>query len=356
MRLEIASTDSQTSNADDRAGSPATTTSPPTDISPLRSSPDQAPAIKDEFLSPKPTFEQAGVFVADDEIIAVQVQDDTNPTGLRKTGFTHNLYDELPVKPLVDSRIPRSPAPLRRKSIDTTSNALTSGLPLTRKLPTYQSMRKPVVRNPITHTPKEPVVPKVAASKITNTWNGRAAPKKRPTVGADTFTAQKGSSTPEPTPSNFVRNSAVRASHSAVYDKNGRRVNKSTNSSPTKSPCPSPLAQQILEAAGNAKNDSQMLEKMKKLLSRYTDKKTSPVEPPAKDYEDDFTTAWVNSNGTLDRVTSAETPVVQTQSKRSSAASSIDSTLSREVSIMAARPNRGSSRIPAPVRQNTVLY
>lgn len=350
MRLEITSTDSQASNPDDAIDSSATTTSPPTDSSPIRSSPEQAQS-KDEYPNTaQPTFEQSGVFVTNDEI-SIQV-DNTNSTGLRKTGFTHNLYDDVPVKPLVDSRIPRSPAPLRRKSIDTTSNLLTSGLPMTRKLPTYQSMRKPVVRT-LNAQVKE--APKAPVPKITNTWSGRAAPKKRASLGPDTFSGPK-SSTPEPPASNFVRNSTVRASHSAVYDKNGRRVNKSTNSSPTKSPSPSPLAQQILEAAGNAKNDSQMLEKMKKLLSRYTDKKTSPVEPP-KDYEDDFTTAWVNSNGTLDRVSSScSGSPVKMQSKRSSAASSIDSTLSREGPIIAARPNRGSSRIPAPLRQNTVLY
>lgn len=342
MRLEITSTDSQTSTADDPiAISPATTTSPPID-----SSPDQVPA-KDA----NPTFEQSGVFVTDDEI-SIHV-DETNATGLRKTGFTHNLYDEVPIKPLVDSRIPRSPAPLRRKSIDTTSNSQTSGLPLTRKLPTYQSMRKPVVRSVVKDVPtKEPT------AKGTSTWSGRPAAKKRTSLGPDTFSQHK-SATPEPSPTGFVRNSTVRASHSAVYDKNGRRVNKSTNSSPTKSLSPSPLAQQILEAAGSAKNDSQMLEKMKKLLSRYTttstDKK-SPVEPP-KEYVDDFTTAWVNSNGTLDRVSSScSGSPVKMQSKRSSAASSIDSMLSREVPILAARPNRGSSRIPAPVRQNTLLY
>lgn len=350
MRLEITSTDSQTSTTDDPIDSPATTTSPPTDSSPIRSSPDQT-HTKDTFITAKPTFEQSGVFVTDDEI-SIQV-DDTNSTGLRKTGFTHNLYDDVPVKPLVDSRIPRSPAPLRRKSIDTTSSSQTSGLPLNRKLPTYQSMRKPVVKSPHAPLKEAPKAPTV--SKITNTWSGRPAPKKRASLGPDTFSAQKNS-TPEPPASNFVRNSTVRASHSAVYDKNGRRVNKSTNSSPTKSPSPSPLAQQILEAAGNAKNDSQMLEKMKQLLSRYTDKKSSPVDAP-KNYEDDFTTAWVNSNGTLDRVSSScSGSPVKMQSKRSSAASSIDSTLSREIPILAPRPNRGSSRIPAPVRQNTVLY
>lgn len=231
---------------------------------------------------------------------------------------------------------------VRRKS-DLCSEIVT-GLPVNslRKSAAYRS-----VRNPTVSKAETPVTPqsKITSPKNVNTWNGRSTNKTRPSLGNDTFQTptQNGS---------FNRNSSSRASQN-LYDKNGRRI-KSTNSSPTKTTT-SPLAQQILEAAGNAKNDSQMLEKMKALLNKYT-----KVNANGKDYdEDDFTTAWVNSNGTLDRGTANCSPSpTKIQSKRSSAASSIDSNHSKEtsVSILTSRRDRGTSRIPAPIRQNTVLY
>lgn len=231
---------------------------------------------------------------------------------------------------------------VRRKS-DVCSEIVT-GLPVNsmRKSPVYRSVRKPTTAKEV--APAAPQT-KITSPKNGNTWNGRSTTKTRPSLGSDTFQTPSQNSS-------FNRNSSSRSSQN-LYDKNGRRI-KSTNSSPTKTTT-SPLAQQILEAAGNAKNDSQMLEKMKALLSKYT--KTSPN---GKDYdEDDFTTAWVNSNGKLDRATTNSSPSpTKIQSKRSSAASSIDSNNSKEtsVAIIASRRDRGISRIPAPIRQNTELY
>lgn len=293
----------------------------------------------DASPAPAKTFEQSGVFITDDDITI----DISSSTGLRKTGFSANLYGDDGTPRPSTTKIPRSPMLARRNS-DLCSEIVT-GLPVNsvRKSPVYRSVRKPNV------TPKEviPVTPptKTTNPKNINTWNGRSTNKNRPALGNDTFQSP-------PQNNSFTRNSSSRTSQN-LYDKNGRRI-KSTNSSPTKTTT-SPLAQQILEAAGNAKNDTQMLEKMKALLSKYT-----KVNGNGKDYdEDDFTTAWVNSNGKLDRATTPCSPSpTKMQSKRSSAASSIDSNHSKEtsVSIITARRDRGVSRIPAPIRQNTELY
>lgn len=308
----------------------------------LQASPDSVDPIDDNKDDNNTSFEQSGIFITEDDITV----DIATTTGLRKTGFSANLYgdDGVPIKPLTDSKIPRSPVPPRRKSIDNGTNASESntGLPImSRKTQVYRSVRKPAAT-------KESTV-KDAGSKDINTWSGRTN-KKRPTFGSDTFQAPPSSASPP-----FNRSSAIRASQT-LYDKNGRRI-KSTTTSPTKT-CTSPLAQQILEAAGTAKNDTQILEKMKTLLSRYTNGKS--VDQTDKEF-DDFTTAWVNSNGTLDRVTNCGASPVKMQSKRSSAASSIDSCHSRDSSavpaaVLSPRRDRGMSRIPAPIRQNTELY
>lgn len=386
VRLDVTtSSDSQTSATDEPSCStPNTTTTSHTSPS-------------DGALSPA-KFAHAGVFVTDDhisiDITQQQQQPPQTPTIVKPVNrHPPRLFDEVPIKPLVDTHIPRSsPMPARRKSIDSTSalggpqqtaasqSAAAGGL--TRKIPAYRSMRKPASTAKATasgHASASAIKDKAPAAG--HTWSGRtsvAVPKKRATLGPDTFSAinrpgsaasntngDTGTGNHEHIGSGFNRNSAVRASQT-LYDRNGRRV-KSTNTSPTKSVSPSPLAQQILEAAGTARNDSQMLEKMKRLLSRYTTNGgggggAGPDAAAAT--VDDFTTAWVNSNGTLDRVGSSSScsgSPIKMQSKRSSAASSVDSAQSRELAALAAaaaapRPNRGTSRIPAPIRQNTVLY
>lgn len=291
------------------------------------------------------TFEQSGIYITDDDITI----DIATTTGLRKTGFSANLYGDDGVPKPVDavSKIPRSPNPVRRKSVDMVcTDTITTGLgSINRKTPVYRSVRKPTI---VTKEKKEVV-------KDNNTWSGRT--KKRPTFVSDTFNQTPTANTTTNGNSSFSRNSSVRASQTNLYDKNGRRI-KSTTTSPTKTST-SPLAQQILEAAGNAKNDAQILEKMKTLLSKYT-VKSKNSDDKTKEY-DDFTTAWVNSNGTLDGgvSTSCSSSPTKMHSKRSSAASSIDSTNSKDVGslpVLSPRRDRGLSRIPAPIRQNTELY
>lgn len=328
-----------------------------TDLS--ESSADAVDALPNEE-TPGKRFEEAGVYVTDNDIV-VSV---SSSTGLRKTGFSDNLYVDDGSTRRSLSKIPRSPM-ARRRSVD--SGTVTTGLPLiSRKGPVYRSVRKqsPTVATGSSAAPSE-AIPAVSAVTITpkesnvGTWSGRSLSKKRPSLGNEIFQtsgniAKNSSNISGKT--NFQRNSDTRASYN-TYDQNGRRI-KSTNTSPTKQNV-SPLAQQILEAAENAKNDAQMLEKMKLLLSKYTNKDKAngglPTATSAKVYED-FTTAWVNSNGSLDRVSNCCSPS-KMHSKRSSAASSIDSTQSRgDTVIPSHRRERGVSRIPGPIRQNTELY
>lgn len=349
-RLEQTSTDSQTSPTDEQCSSSQTSTQ----VDGLQSSPDQLDSIIKDEQQPK-TFEQSGIFITEDDIIV----DIANTTGLRKTGYSANLYadDGVPLKPLTESKIPRSPAPIRRKSIDNILTESKDTALMSRKTPVYRSVRKPATNGTTIGIGK-----KDTPTKDVNTWSGRTA-KKRPTIGTDTFNSQQGvAQLNGNNGGSFTRNSSIRGSQT-LYDKNGRRIKSTTtsaNTSPTKQTpvATSPLAQQILEAAGAAKNDSQMLEKMKTLLSKYTKSKSTDEQTNNKEY-DDFTTAWVNSNGTLDRVTNCSTSPIKMQSKRSSAASSIDSMHSKDLAMAAAlspRRDRGISRIPAPIRQNTELY
>ncbi|GAB0099266.1 GAS2-like protein pickled eggs [Sergentomyia squamirostris] len=277
-------------------------------------------------------FEKSGIFITEDEITL----DIASATGLRKTGFSDNLYDDGQKKTTV-SRIPRSPMATRRKSTEPSSEIVT-GLPLvSRKTPIYRSVRK---TTPVKEIPTEK-----------NTWNGRDT-KKRSSLTTETFTppARSASST-----SPFHRNSAgTRATISGggLYDKNGRRM-KSTSltTSPVKSAITSPLAKQILHAAGSAKSDSQILKKMRELLTKYERENSVTGE-----YESlDLTTAWVNSNGALDRAGSG--PPKSTATSKKSTGSTISSVESASgVASPTPRRDRGISRIPAPVRQNTDLY
>ncbi|KAH8244919.1 hypothetical protein KR032_002244 [Drosophila birchii] len=345
-------------------------------------------------------FEQSGVFITDDEITV----------DMAKTNQPEE-QEHTPPTAAALSKIPRSPlAQRRRRSIDNSTcggaggslqdlSSRSTGLPsLTlapafgRKQPVYRSVRTrssqgatTVVAPPRSRQATQ--LPMVRDA--TNTWSGRAAtgtPKKRPTCTADTFMAPNcqaggaGSTAVGP----FERNGKARSSQ-ILYDSNGRRVrsgagcSSSLTTSPVKNHASSPLAQQLLEAASSAKNDAQILEKMKSLLSRYAagnqakagtgtgsgsglgagkaNGKKTPV------YED-FTTAWVHSSGNLERSESCSPPA-KPRSKRSSAASSCESNHSNSgagtgaagaSSAVSPRRERGMSKIPAPVRQHTELY
>ncbi|XP_020716794.1 GAS2-like protein pickled eggs isoform X2 [Ceratitis capitata] len=338
-------------------------------------------------------FERSGIFITDDEITV----DVASATGLRKTGFANKIFGgedvtdgstvATPLKATKEnaeksSKIPRSPLAQRRRSLDNSNCSSASmqdlstrtGLPVfNRKQPVYRSVRRPVAemnRHSDSATARKSATPPVR--EVTNTWSGRAAGgKKRPTLNADTFNAAHSGATPTGNLA-FERNTRTRSSQ-ILYDSNGRRVRGCTASlttSPVKNYTTSPLAQQLLEAASSAKNDAQILEKMKVLLSRYstnnsgsgggqngrTSTGTGNINNKKPVYED-FTSAWVHNNGNLERSNSCSPPT-KTLSKRSSAASSTESTQSREVAsvIVSPRRDRGLSKIPAPTRQHTELY
>lgn len=315
------------------------------------------------------SFEEAGVFITDNDIT---VNVSTN-TGLRKTGFSDNLYSDDMTSPKKSlSKIPRSPMTRRRNSVDNCSvdsdlSTVTNLPTLARKSPVYRSVRQPSAADA-----GRTLSATNAKHHDIGTWSGRSTiTKKRATIGADTFQTMGNSSNHgsvtnlnQKAGNAFQRNGETRGPHSQQYDKNGRRIKSLTTSPVKQSNNTSPLAQQILEAAESAKNDAQMLEKMKLLLKKYAPKTAgSPVRrasaspSPLKNKSDfeDFTTAWVNSNGSLDCASNCCTPI-KSHSKRSSAASSIESTSYGKDVTASSRRDRGVSRIPAPIRHNTELY
>lgn len=293
--------------------------------------------------------------MSDDEITV----DIAATTGLKKTGFSEVLYDDT--VPIIGAKksvtkIPQSPLLQRRNSMEQLSSTIThrnddnSSL---RKIPAYRSIRK-----------SQPIRDRSTSKE--NTWNGRssASPtnntKKRPSITTDTF-QQPGKTTS----SSLARNTPTRTSQQIdARNRSRRATSSSVNTSPIKTVnnnhLQSPLAQQLLEAAGKAKNDAQILGKIKQILNSYASKNKVNGE------FEDFTTTWVNNNGNL------EAPVVEgnnnngspikSLSKRSSTVSSSDSNpttnSSRELPAVVSprRNDKGLSRIPGPVRSNTGLY
>lgn len=310
-------------------------------------------------------FARAGVHVDEDRISV----DIATATGLRRTEFS-NVFDDKKKQ----SRIPRSPLPVARSRRNSTENLTItetrSESPATclaaRRSPQYSSTRRSI--------PKPVASSNSTMANGKNTWNGRDANptlggsaaangrKQRPTLSRDTFQSPNSS---------FSRNSPVRSSYQgspAQYDSNGRRIQgrskpaSSAQTSPSKQPttglgAASPLAQQLLDAAVNAKNEAQILEKMKALLREYSDKGSGPAnntinnnnndgglrtEPVVDEFED-FTAAWVNSNG-LDRSSNTSTPSSSaTLQKKGSTYSLNDSGAPRRV-----------SKIPS-LRQNSFI-
>lgn len=293
----------------------------------------------DASKEPNAKFAKNGIFIDEDEITV----DIASATGLKKTGFSEVLYDEsTPVnlaqrKNIVTSKIPKSPMLMRRKSFDNSgvaSDSESNGL--CRKIPAYRSVRK------VTQTTQK---------ENNNTWNGRSVDntKKRPTLQSDTYQAPNSRS------SSLQRNSPARS-----LQQNGKSRVKQASSSVNTSPIKtintqqSQLAQQLLEAANRAKNDAQILEKVKQILSNYSSKNGTN-----RDFED-FTTAWVNSNGNLESGQANNNTSPKCQSKRSSTVSSSDSCSGnlKDTNVISPRRNdKGVSKIPAPVfRSNTGLY
>lgn len=285
----------------------------------------------------------------DDEISV----DIATTTGLRKTGFSEVLYEDNPIiaaRKIAQTRIPKSPMLTRRKSMDNMNNDEET----LRRIPAYRSVRKPQQQQKDRTPLKE------------NTWNGRSSVsptnqvKKRLTITSETFKS------PSRTAS-LTRNTPARSSQqfdARTRQRSSTRASASVNTSPSKSnnsTMQSPLAQQLLEAAGKARNDAQILGKIKQILNEYATKNKINGE------FDDFTTTWVNNNGNLDNANANEandneSPVKSLSKRSSSISTSSDSnptTSSREVPAAVISPRRmdkGLSRIPAPVRSNTGLY
>uniref|UniRef100_A0A182QD28 GAR domain-containing protein n=1 Tax=Anopheles farauti TaxID=69004 RepID=A0A182QD28_9DIPT len=331
------------------------------------------------------TFESYGVYVNDDEITV----DIANATGLRKTGFSDRILDRTGGSAsaaatgagggTAGSRIPRSPVgPRRKESAEsngtTTSGTVTDELTVVGSGPA--SLRKPSIAKSVARKPTalagttHPTEP--TSAKDTNTWSGRSN-KKRPSLTPQTFSGGAGKGTTT-SPAPFTRNSPVRASLAAERTMTGRnRTPKatagsactSTNTSPSKSSTDAValLLQQIKDTLDSGTNDTQIVERVRRLVSQ-----TSVPD----ELVDDFTTAWVHSNGNLDRskvlltgaggstVTGSSSPS-KTLSKRASTLSNAsDSTQSncRDLASVVSprRLDKGLSKIPAPVRSNTGLY
>lgn len=306
-------------------------------------------------------FAKAGIHMSEDRICV----DIASATGLRRTDFSSALDEQKQRQ----SRIPRSPFPSSQSRRNSTENLTITETraesPATclaaRRTPQYSSVRKSIQKPMASATGSSSGSGSIACGK--NTWNGRdsnptlaggSARKQRPTLTRDTFQSPNGS---------FARNSPVRSSYQgapAQYDSNGRRIQgrprqaSSVQTSPSKQSlnnATSPLAQQLLDAAVNAKDEAQILAKMKELLREYSAKegrdasqRQSPslqAEGTANEFED-FTAAWVNSNG-LERGSNTSTPTMMMQK---------GSTYSLNES--GGTPRR-VSKIPS-LRQNTELY
>lgn len=309
-----------------------------------------ADEVVDSIKEIETKFAKSGIVMNDDEISV----DIASTTGLRKTGFSEVLYEDNPIiaaKKAAQSRIPKSPMLTRRKSMDNCSTIMNGDEDSLRRIPAYRSVRKPQQQKD--RTPLKE-----------NTWNGRSSvsptnqAKKRSTITSDTF------KTPSRTAS-LTRNTPARSSQqfdARTRQRSSTRASSSVNTSPNKSSninMQSPLAQQLLEAAGKARNDAQILGKIKQILNDYASKNKINGE------FDDFTTTWVNNNGHLDNGndgTDNGSPVKSLSKRSSSISNSSDSnptTSSREVPAAVISPRRGDkglSRIPAPVRSNTGLY
>lgn len=309
--------------------------------------------IVDPVKEMETKFAKCGIVMNDDEISV----DIASATGLRKTDFSEVLYEDNPIiaaRKAAASRIPKSPLMTRRKSMENCTLTEKNEDDSLRKVSTYRS-----VRNKPQHSPQHQQHQKLQ-SKENGTWSGRSSisptnqSRKRPVLTSDTFKS------PSRTAS-LTRNTPTRSSQQQQTQQPRQRSStraSSVNTSPNKSAhtSQSQLAQQLLDAAGKAKNDAQILDKIKQILSDYATKNKI-----TNDFED-FTTTWVNNNGqlaeTTDGVCSANGSPLKSQSKRSSSVStSSDSNPTTSAAALTPRRiDKGLSRIPAPIRSNTGLY
>ncbi|XP_023942018.2 GAS2-like protein pickled eggs [Bicyclus anynana] len=260
-------------------------------------------------------------------------------TGLRKTDFSDTFYGSR--KNSADDKSNRASPEciVSHESNDSPSKSLRPAREAT------QSPVKTVRSRQVSRIPHSPVrnrtpsrantpspkhTPNQSSPKLApklpptsrNTWGGRTAPnqaktKARPAIGADTFeNPNKSPKTKTKAPQNeaFKRNSPLRASSATLR-------------SPTHQKQLSPLLEQILRSAESAKDDASVLEKMKEIIRSYSKGEDSVSRASSKDSDyADFTSAWVMSDGKLERSTST-----------------------RQLAAPRKDPRNGASRIPAPV-------
>ncbi|KAI8441750.1 hypothetical protein MSG28_005448, partial [Choristoneura fumiferana] len=263
-------------------------------------------------------------------------------TGLRRTGYADTFYggkkpssiddksnrgsperivvpesNNSPSMSLRASREPESP----KKTIRSRQASRIPHSPVRARTPSRGNTPSPKhTANPVQTSPK--LTPKLPPSSR-NTWSGRTAPnqaktKARPTIGADTFDnpnkSPKAKAKITPQTEAFKRNSPLRASSVTL------------RSPPNQKPL-SPLLEHILRSTETAKDDAAVLEKMKEIIRTFSKGEDSLSRTSSKDSDyADFTSAWVMSDGKLERSTST-----------------------RQLAAPRKDPRNGASRIPAPV-------
>lgn len=264
-------------------------------------------------------------------------------TGLRKTDFSDAFYGGRKVFKEGEKSVRGSPdRVISTENNDSPSKSLKPSREATesptKTVRSRQASRIPhsPVRNRTpsrgsTPSPKHTPNPVQTSPKLTprlppaarNTWSGRTAPnqaktKARPTIGAETFEnpnkSPKANPKTSPNSQAFQRNSPLRASSATL------------RSPPNQKPL-SPLLEQILRSTETAKDDASILKKMKEIIKSYSKGEESLSRASSKDSDyADFTSAWVMSDGKLERSTST-----------------------RQLAAPRKDQRNGASRIPAPV-------
>jgi hypothetical protein len=251
------------------------------------------------------------------------------------------LYEESPTiasKKTLHSRIPKSPMLTRRRSMDNCSSLDNEDRTDVQKSPVYRSIRLRKSRQLQERSPLKD-----------NTWNGRSSNssanviKHRPTLTAETFK-------PPLRTASLTRNTPARVLQHIDGRAHTRSVPKSSISGQT-SPkkgnnhnLQSQLALELMDAAGNGRNDTQILGKIKQILSEY-----SPQNKMADELEDSQKLNCIDDSE--NSAFSVECKLTSTKSDSNTKQSSRD--LSSDVST---RRRTNFTKIPAPVRSKTGLF
>lgn len=259
-------------------------------------------------------------------------------TGLRKTDFSETFYGGRKTSSIDEKSSRGSP---ERIIVTESNNSPSKSLRQVESPKTVRSRQASrIPHSPVrnrtpsrgnTPSPKHTANPVQTSPKLTpklppsarNTWSGRTGPtqtkaKARPALGADTFDNPRS---PKAKPK------TAQTTHSEAFKRNSPlRASSATLRSPPNQKSLSPLLEQILRSTETAKDDATVLEKMKEIIRTYSkgDDSLSRTSSKDSDYAD-FTSAWVMSDGKLERSTSTR-------------------------QLAAPRKERnGTSRIPAPV-------